>query len=1829
MENQKSQELKQSLRAKSPTIKSALLDCSVLSIPNPLDLNPIIKENQETEVLTLSTPSVHPPNNLRHLSLFSNLQSTPNTRQFNKPEMDSRIIMNLSPIMSTSSLKTNLYNHKDIFQHKSHAEIDFSLNPLKYRNSSNLCKKHELNKWKTNKTLIGPSHKSIIIDSPIVPDNTRRTNEDNVNEKAKRCLFEKEKAISMSNLETDQDSLNISLDILEQVCQMSEILDDSLTEEIKISVDTDKKGKKLASFLYGNSTTKLDDTEEENKLLQLALSMEDNVLTESKLKNKLYFEGEFTSLNQLKNKETNLSKNDSEQSKSSRLNTCISDSKCNFLDHEEMNPIGNTQMCEIADITEPLESFDDHWTQQYTSNASNLSNKPKNNNLNKNVDAVMSTPIDFIDHKVNIIKSNQLKDNSNERLKIFQLIARDELYESPIMTQDDTLTNEYMYKGFSTAGGKSILISDKAVQKVQTILKDELNESSIIIKQNIVSNPNKHEGFSTAGGNTIKVSDEAIQQVQIMLKDELNEFSTVTQDNIVVNPNICKGFATAGGKPIKVSDVALKKVQTILQDELNESSNITQDNIVKNPNICKGFATAGGKPIKVSDMALKKVQTILKDELNESSNITQDNIVINPNICKGFATAGGKPIKVSDVALKKVQTILKDELNESSNITQDNIVINPNKLCKGFSTARGKSIKISDKSLQKVQTLLKDELNVSSIITKQNIVSNPNKHEGFSTAGGKTIKVSDEAIQQVQIMLKDELNKSLNITQDNIVINPNKLCKGFSTAGGKSIKVSDVALKKVQTVLKDELNEVSTVTQDNIVINPNKLCKGFSTARGKSIKISDKSLQKVQTMLKDELNESSVITKQNIVPNPNKHEGFSTAGGKTIRVSDKAIKQVQTMLKDELNEVSTVTQDNIVINPNLCKGFATAKGKSIKVSDVALKKVQTILNDEYSSSVTKDKTNSKSNICNQFLNGGDKSIKESDNSLKNNQLTFKNDTQLFDSSLETMTISSVCSSSNKGSKLTNDLKTKSNCFEILKQVEENIFEDDLSLINTVEKFERDQIICKPVLRNKRPGSPINTQKINYKIKKTVHNDGWEIDDLNTSFSVYLSNKLNGPKVSLPEVVDWVLPKVFSIKQFPENGVAKELIKLNVDNAIQLKLYWEKNYKSSGGHKNKMYNFQDLKYLFLSHNFVDGKLIPKGWIENHFRFIVWKLAATEICFPDHFGNKLLTAKNIIHQLLYRYYREIEKCQRSALKKILEKDETTSKRIILCVSKVNKTDLAETFTIELTDGWYSVQGIIDYEMNMLLHKGIIKVGTKLIIYNAELIGAGEGIDPLDVHNSVKLKISTNSTRRVRWYAKLGFYKNSTLPIPITLESVLPHGGIIGSLSLVILRKYPIMFLEKKTNSKSIFRNEKMETIEAEKYKAYQQKSLEIISNKIKTELIAEMASKTKVSKKYFSCMKKENLDKLNLDELSNIIDNSTDPLEIQSLLSQEKLEALKDFKNSEQERFYNELQNRVNRVFNDQFKDSRKVIPMIKLRVVDEKYVSTGFKAALLTIWNPSQDVTEILNKSTEGQCCTLHHITTNGFMNGELQLSANKNTRFDFKGYKNEYVKRDVVSFKSICSGTFLPLFGEIDLVGIVVSDVNKNNAYNEIYVSDKEMNIISILFRGNIKEYGYDDMMYPGSIISGINIQFKGFNQISPIPKLYNTEQSLFTTIPKTEYILNIFNDYKMFMKKHENQNFLICCQTKLSEICNRHGETATINNEQCLNKSRNALHKSYSELPVAVVRTSSTSQSEFSPAQKRIKMLNAFGKTPPLNIVHTKPPDKKLMGQFKTPTRL
>ena len=36
--------------------------------------------------------------------------------------------------------------------------------------------------------------------------------------------------------------------------------------------------------------------------------------------------------------------------------------------------------------------------------------------------------------------------------------------------------------------------------------------------------------------------------------------------------------------------------------------------------------------------------------------------------------------------------------------------------------------------------------------------------------------------------------------------------------------------------------------------------------------------------------------------------------------------------------------------------------------------------------------------------------------------------------------------------------------------------------------------------------------------------------------------------------------------------------------------------------------------------VDPKLISHDWVYNHYRWIVWKLAAMEVAFPRQFGGR---------------------------------------------------------------------------------------------------------------------------------------------------------------------------------------------------------------------------------------------------------------------------------------------------------------------------------------------------------------------------------------------------------------------------------------------------------------------------------------------------------------------------------------------------------------------------------------------------------------------------------
>ncbi|CAL9103716.1 unnamed protein product [Musa acuminata var. zebrina] len=194
---------------------------------------------------------------------------------------------------------------------------------------------------------------------------------------------------------------------------------------------------------------------------------------------------------------------------------------------------------------------------------------------------------------------------------------------------------------------------------------------------------------------------------------------------------------------------------------------------------------------------------------------------------------------------------------------------------------------------------------------------------------------------------------------------------------------------------------------------------------------------------------------------------------------------------------------------------------------------------------------------------------------------------------------------------------------------------------------------------------------------------------------------------------------------------------------------------------------------------------KEWVANHYRWIIWKLASFERCYSTQVGIKFLTVCNVLEELKYRYEREVNYGHRSVLKKILDGDASPASMMVLCVSAIHSTsrptmlkandsnypdedikklyDSSSTVTkincqtrIELTDGWYSLDALLDVWLSKQLAAGKLFVGQKLRICGAGLCGWVGPVSSLEASKTVHMLIHINGTYRAQWDEKLGFCK-----------------------------------------------------------------------------------------------------------------------------------------------------------------------------------------------------------------------------------------------------------------------------------------------------------------------------------------------------------------------------------------------------------------------------------------------------------------------------------------
>jgi hypothetical protein len=131
-------------------------------------------------------------------------------------------------------------------------------------------------------------------------------------------------------------------------------------------------------------------------------------------------------------------------------------------------------------------------------------------------------------------------------------------------------------------------------------------------------------------------------------------------------------------------------------------------------------------------------------------------------------------------------------------------------------------------------------------------------------------------------------------------------------------------------------------------------------------------------------------------------------------------------------------------------------------------------------------------------------------------------------------------------------------------------------------------------------------------------------------------------------------------------------------------------------------------------------------------------------------------------------------------------------------------------------------IDKVLVEFVEKGKVKIGTKLMISNGQLLGSEDGVDPLDdSYSSSKrdsplcLNVNANSTRLARWDAKLGFLSSRSPGLSEgsllvkSLSDVIVDGGPIPAMDLFVVKRYPKMYLEELNDGSSIHLTEAEDT------------------------------------------------------------------------------------------------------------------------------------------------------------------------------------------------------------------------------------------------------------------------------------------------------------------------------------------------------------------------------------------------------------------------------------
>ncbi|XP_005516824.2 PREDICTED: breast cancer type 2 susceptibility protein [Pseudopodoces humilis] len=717
-------------------------------------------------------------------------------------------------------------------------------------------------------------------------------------------------------------------------------------------------------------------------------------------------------------------------------------------------------------------------------------------------------------------------------------------------------------------------------------------------------------------------------------------------------------------------------------------------------------------------------------------------------------------------------------------------------------------------------------------------------------------------------------------------------------------------------------------------------------------------------------------------------------------------------------------------------------------------------------------------------------------------------------------------------------------------------------------LENDNLAMARMVTNLRCARDLQEMRIKKKCRQNIRPQPGTLYTIKTSAS---------NRISLKTAVEEKSPSFYSTEELYTHGVSKQCVQVNSTNAesfqFLIKDFFSNEYLLDGNGmqladggwliptdegkagKNEFYR------ALCDTPGVDPNLITEAWVYNHYRWIVWKLAAMEVSFPHEFANRCLTPEMVLLQLKYRYDLEVDKSKRSAIKKIMERDDAAGKTLVLCISKIislntvvspsssnkNMESKKAAALIEVTDGWYGIRALLDPPLKAFLDRRRLTVGQKIIVHGAELVGPQNGCTPLEAPDSLMLKISANSTRRVRWHTRLGFHRDPR-PFPLPLSSLYSEGGAVGCIDVVIQRTYPIQWMEKTSAGSYIFRNSRAEEREAAKHAEDQQKKLEALFAKIQAEYEnhEERTSRRTPRSRIVTRQQIHNLQ--DGAELYEAIQNASDPAYMEGYLSDEQLKALKAYRQLMNDKKQTQIQEQFKKAIESAEQEEngcykRDVSAVWRLCVVDYRK-QEKHKGAVLSIWRPLPDVCSLLKEGARYRIFQLSVSQSRGRADStNIQLTATKKTQYLQLSVSQEmlvqiFFPRKALEFTSLLDPSFQPPCAEVDLVGVVIS-VSRTGFTTVVYLSDESYNLVAVKIWTDLQYLAVEDVVVRCSLISASNLQWQSEFR-AEIPVLLAGDLSLFSASPKECYLQEKIHELRSVI-----ENMASFCSDAESKLMN------------------------------------------------------------------------------------